>query len=1195
MINQVVRIVTLFIMTLTYSALIAAQEDGGVPDFTKGAKIPQGAKHDWNLGPTGLRGWIYCDKLVTTDARQILITKVDEGSPAADKFRVGDVILGVEGMPFSFDPRTELGKAITKAESKAGKGKLALTRWRAGKSDEVEIDLQVLGNYNETAPFNCDKSKRLLEQGCKALAARMAESGYDNMDPIPRSLNALALLSGGNPEYLPLVKREAEWAASYSEKSMQTWYYGYCMLFLSEYALATGDESVLPGLKRLALGSAKGQSAVGSWGHGFAIPDGRLGGYGMMNSPGVVLTISLALAREAGVKDVVVDEAIERSAKLLRFYAGKGSIPYGDHHPWMEGHEDNGKCGMGAVLFNSLGEAKCAEFFARMSVAAHGPERDCGHCGNYFNMFWAMPSVALSGPNATGAWMKEFGTWYFDLARCWDGSYPHQGPPENEHDSFHGFDATGTYLLAYAMPLKKIRLTGAGKSVVPNLNKAIAESLIADGRGWDNKDRHSAYDKLSIDELVERLGSWSPIVRERVAMALERRQDVPVAAIVKLLDAPNLDARYGACQALSKLGRRAESAVESLQRCLDDQDLWLRVSTADALAKIGPAAKRTIPKLLQLLAEVDLVKDPRGMQQRYLTFALFKGDGMLGRSLDGVDREALYHAVRAGLQNQDGRARGSLSSVYRNLSFEDIKPLLPSIYQAITEPAPSGEMFADGIRVEGLRLFAKHRIEEGIEACVRYTRQQNPWASEERTPELMKILLSYGTHAKEVVPELTKLANYFEKDEPDFPQHLMKRKAKCVRDTIRAIESSTETPELIRLDNTSAEEQPEATEPISHSVKAPLKVFILAGQSNMQGHASISTFDSLADDPKTTALLQEMRGPDGKPRVCERVWISSIGCLGDAYSDLTEAKGKLTAGFGAPEDKIGPEFTFGLTMEQAQNEPVLIIKTSWGGRSLHTDFRPPSGGAFAWNEAELAEKKKQGEDIEKIKAEKVAATGMFYREMIAHVRMVLKDIKRVVPDYDEKQGYELAGFVWFQGFNDYVDGSVYPAQDKPGGYDMYADLLGHFIRDVRKDLSAPKMPFVIGVMGIDGLRGDKNAPMMHFRDAQRKPASLAEFKGNVIAVETAPFWDDDLEKLAVRMENFWPKVDATVKEQKKTNPEADAWENKMKRMAENFTPAEWKRLQGASNGGYHYLGAAKIIAPIGKAFAEALNGIKAAQ
>lgn len=379
------------------------------------------------------------------------------------------------------------------------------------------------------------------------------------------------------------------------------------------------------------------------------------------------------------------------------------------------------------------------------------------------------------------------------------------------------------------------------------------------------------------------------------------------------------------------------------------------------------------------------------------------------------------------------------------------------------------------------------------------------------------------------------------------------------------------------------------------ATKPPLKVFILAGQSNMQGHASLSTFDAMADDPKTAPLLTEMRGPGGKPRVCDNVWISSIGCLGDAYADMTEAKGKLTTGFGAPDDKIGPEFTFGLTMEKALKEPILIIKTSWGGRSLHTDFRPPSAGAFAWREGELAERKKNGEDIEKHQAEKVAATGLIYRAMIDHVRMVLKDIQRVVPDHDDKRGYELAGFVWFQGFNDYVDGGVYPRQDEPDGYELYADLLAHFIRDVRKDLAAPNMPFVVGVMGIDGLRGDKNKPMSNFRAAQRQPALRAEFQGNVFTVETAAFWDDELEKLCERMDGCWPKVDAKVAEQKATNPDADSFENKQKLMAENFTPAEWKRLAGASNGGYHYLGAAKILAPIGVAFAEALLAKSAAK
>jgi hypothetical protein len=284
-------------------------------------------------------------------------------------------------------------------------------------------------------------------------------------------------------------------------------------------------------------------------------------------------------------------------------------------------------------------------------------------------------------------------------------------------------------------------------------------------------------------------------------MALARRKDVPIPPLVQMLESPRLEARYGACQALIALRGRSAPASETLRKLLEDPDLWLRIKAAEALASIGAPAMKAVPKLLELLAQVDPKNDPRGMQQRYLSFALFSGGGehgagMLNRSLDGVDRKLLYQAVRAGLRNQDGRARGSISSVYRNLSAEEIKPLLPAILQAVVEPAPSGEMFADEIRLEGLRVLAKYRIKDGIAACVKYTRDQNPWDSQERTPKLMEILLSYGTHAKVMIPELTKIADYFEKDEKDFPRNLMIMKAKCVRETIRAIEAATDKPEL---------------------------------------------------------------------------------------------------------------------------------------------------------------------------------------------------------------------------------------------------------------------------------------------------------------------------------------------------------------------------------------------------------------
>lgn len=790
---------TLGVIWLLSHALQAAPKTAlENPDFTQGGAIPADAKHDWNLGATGLRGWMFCDKMVTTDARQIVVTQVAPGSPADRIIQVGDVILGVAGKAFSRDPRAEFGKALTVAESESGAGKLSVTRWRGGNTEEVVIPLPVLGTYSATAPFDCQKSSRIIEISGKALAASM-ENGGGRGDPIVRSLNGLGLLATGNPEFLPVIKKEIEWAANYSESGMQTWRYGYIMMFLAEYTMATGDQSGFHGLRRLAIESAKGQSAVGSWGHGFAKPDGRLGGYGMMNSPGAVLTISLVMARAAGVNDPEVAKAIERSKKLLEFYIGKGSIPYGDHHPWIENHDDNGKNGMAALLFHLMKEKEGAEFFSRMSIASHGPERDTGHTGNFFNILWAMPGVSISGPRATGAWMKEYGSWYFDLARRWDGMFPHQGPPELKNDSYGNWDCTGVYLIAYCQPLKKIFLTGKGPGIVKEISAADAELLILDGRGWDNKDRNSFYDALTNEQLIERLSSWSPIVRERASLAIGRRRDFPVEPVLALLQEKSLQPRYGACQAIEKLRGRAEAAVPILVNLLRDKDLWMRIKSADALASIGKPAMSAVPTLLEIFSQTDPVNDPRGMQQRYLCFALFDGRGMLANSLEGVDRAALYNAVRGGLQNQDGRARGSIASVYRNLSSEEIKPLLPVILEAVKRPAPSGEMFADHIRVEGLRVLAKHKVAEGIDACVTYTRYQNPWSSENRTPELMKILLTYGKHAEKVIPTLENLANYFEKEEKDFPRHLMMKKAQCVRETIRSIETATESPTLIRI------------------------------------------------------------------------------------------------------------------------------------------------------------------------------------------------------------------------------------------------------------------------------------------------------------------------------------------------------------------------------------------------------------
>jgi len=762
------------------------------PDFTQGDAIPAGASHDWTLGATGMRGWIYSNRLETSEARQIAVTKVDKGSPAAGLIQVGDVILGVAGKPFSFDPRIELGRALTAAETESGDGKLALTIWRGGKENEVVVKLPVLGSYSATAPYDCPKSARILKQGCDNLAKRIKEPNY-RQNPITRSLNALALLASGDPQYLPIVKKEAEWAAGYSTESMATWYYGYVIMLLAEYQMATGDDSFMPGLTRLALEASEGQSMVGSWGHKFAGPDDRLVGYGMMNAPGLPLTTSLVLARDAGVKDPIVDLAIERSARLLRFYRGKGAVPYGDHSPWLQTHEDNGKCGMASVLFNQLGEKEEAVFFSKMSLASHGSERDTGHTGNFWNVLWSLPAVAQSGPNASGAWMQEFGAWYFDLARRWDGSFTHQGPPQMGSDSTNKWDSTGAYLLGYAMPLKKIHLTGKQAGVIPQLSSEEAKQVIMDGRGWSNNDRNSAYDALSTELVFDALDSWSPIVRQRAAMALSRRKDIPLPALISMLKSPELEARYGATEALSMLKNRAAPAISGLRMNLEHEDLWLRIESAEALASIGQDAMVALPKLLEMIAEGPTEDDPRNMQQRYLCFAVF--GKMLKKSIEGVDRDALRKAVVAGLQNQDGRARGTIGSVYQHLSYDEIKPLLPAIQEAIVTPSPSGIMFAAGIRLAGLEILAKHRIKEGIPLCLQVM-EIDKWGKQARIKSCLNALAKYGGAAKPILPELHQL-------EKDLLAHgeaknLLPLIAQ-LRNITKAIERSTDTVELRSL------------------------------------------------------------------------------------------------------------------------------------------------------------------------------------------------------------------------------------------------------------------------------------------------------------------------------------------------------------------------------------------------------------
>ena len=381
-----------------------------------------------------------------------------------------------------------------------------------------------------------------------------------------------------------------------------------------------------------------------------------------------------------------------------------------------------------------------------------------------------------------------------------------------------------------------------------------------------------------------------------------------------------------------------------------------------------------------------------------------------------------------------------------------------------------------------------------------------------------------------------------------------------------------------------------------HAAPKPLKIYLLVGQSNMQGHAAERTLEHLGMDPKTAPLLKAIRNADGTAKVQKDVWISSI----EPSLESGEKHGRLTVGYGAGGrgPKIGPELTFGITMQNHVGEPILLIKTSWGGKSLNTDFRPPSAGPYEFNQQQLENFKKRGKDVAEARKEKTERTGVYYRLMLEHIHKVLADIRRVYTDYDAKAGYELAGFVWFQGWNDMVDGSTYPTRGQPGSYDAYSKNLAHFIRDVRRDLKAPKLPFVIGVMGAGGPIAkygpdQKRYAGIHgeFRKAMAAPAKLPEFKGNVTAVFTENYWDLQLSELVNRNGKVNAKRRELSKDQTLTREQRD--KAVANYTAKLFTKRELKILRtGTSNAAYHYLGSAKILAQIGKAFANALAAME---
>jgi alpha-galactosidase len=244
-------------------------------------------------------------------------------------------------------------------------------------------------------------------------------------------------------------------------------------------------------------------------------------------------------------------------------------------------------------------------------------------------------------------------------------------------------------------------------------------------------------------------------------------------------------------------------------------------------------------------------------------------------------------------------------------------------------------------------------------------------------------------------------------------------------------------------------------------------VFILSGQSNMVGAGEVSSqlsrnvgkgsLEWLTENPITAPHYQHLRNEDGSWQQRDDVQI----CFFDR-------RGPLQPGYGSTQNKIGPELGFGCCIGDAFDEPVLLIKIAWGGKSLAEDFRPPS--------------------VE-------GKTGLYYTKLLEHTKNVLRQADQLFPQLTGRT-FVLEGFGWHQGWNDRINQSF---------NDAYEHNMIQFIKDIRRDLKEPALPFVIAETGMSGPE-EKHSRALSLMAAQKAVADLPEFKGNVAFVSTRNFY-----------------------------------------------------------------------------------------
>lgn len=792
-------------------------------DLTKGEERDEA--NDWNLGPTGARGWMQGRGGQSLITRQILITEVEEGSPADGVLAEGDVLLGVEGKPFTYNARRALVDAINRAETRQGEGKLSLHVWRDGEIQDMIVTLPVLGSYSATAPWDCAKTEKILQQALDYMVEKDEVNRYPIMDGRGQ-VAALALLATGEEKYIEMAKKRIYAVANIVDTTeyppdwmYATWGYSYANLLLTEYYLMTGDEKVFPALEKLSIMLAEGQSAGGSWGHRFSAEGDRyIHGYGALNAVGNVAWISIVLAQRCGVDHPELDRAVYMGKHYLENFVDTRTVPYGDalsvdsRRP-----DDNGKNSTAACGFAFLGDRAGTSYYTRMVISSH-TWREWGHTGVWWSHLWGPLSAVRAGKPAAIAFLNEV-NFLFDLERRWDGGFIYQGKigigygindqgrqiVGSEHTTPH-WDTTAGRVLMYCLPRKELYLTGNGGITVVIPEDEVA-SVIEAGHGGPNGNwgYQRRYDDRSVSELLELLTSWSPTVRSHAASSLARTdnptEQIPV--LLDMLESDNRFARYGACQALRHMNAGSDDVVDALLPLLESDD---HVLQRQALVALGKSGNNKALKPLLKMAIAEHENDPLDRIHRTVAVALFDDGGLLHESIDGVDRDLLIPATRNLLSCKGGVARMHVTrGVINKLTLDELETLWPDLKAALLEFPGTEVVAGSNARADIAKLLAENKIEEGMTLLLQYMNRQRPHGAKPRLRMVTDWIKSYGAAAKPMLPALEEYLAYLKQDHVHKDITRPSRKPfyrsqiPYIEEAIESIQNATETPETISI------------------------------------------------------------------------------------------------------------------------------------------------------------------------------------------------------------------------------------------------------------------------------------------------------------------------------------------------------------------------------------------------------------